>query len=191
MKYLFIFLITISVLSCSKEDECSSSSSTTDLDPCLSGFLFDKGSFWVYQDTNTFLLDSTYVENWNNEFESRKSGPGSCAHFFNRDLVNFSYYSTRRDSFSRTLYGSYINITASSGYDDRIYACNEIVPLDSIVLLNSTVYNVVKISTLDSLITLFYKSGVGVIRRVEYNPPIDTLTYDLIDYQVSLFQLPQ
>jgi len=101
MKKLFIIIVTFICLSCSKEkeneDDCTSSTITDNIDGCLSGYLFDNNSYWVYQDTATLQLDSNYVINWSHEWEAGKSGSGGCATLYNVEHVSINYNSTRRE----------------------------------------------------------------------------------------------
>ena len=186
MKYILIFFVIITCLSCSKDDDCGENTGSTDAIPtCLYNYIFNTGSYWVYKDTNTTLIDSTYVTSVDYNWSSGKSGSGSCGvHISTTETIDTEYNSNVRSTFRESIIVSSINTIYG-----QYFLCG-ITPKDSIVLSTGTYYNVLDINYLDS-VRLFYKEGVGVIRRVEYNPPVDTTTYDLINYQVSLFPVPQ
>lgn len=183
MKHLTIFLIVISFLSCKKEDCAENTSSTEAITSCLHNYIFDTGSYWIYKNTTTLSLDSTFITNVENEWTSSKNISGACGtHITTGQTINTSYNSSLRNSYNESIKGS----NTSTPYGE-LFLCNANT-VDSIVTTTDTYYNVLDISL--GSVRLFYKESIGVIRRVEYNPPIDTSTYDLINHQVNLFQLP-
>jgi len=181
-----ILLIIMTCLSCSKKEEevvskdCGSPDGT--IKQCLYNFFFDEGSYWVYQDTINVQYDSSYVDSWNMRLEAQLNGPG-CG--YEGQYIDINYISSYNGAYSEIMGDEHIN----SGDGRYRYWCGG-APLDSLVVSSTTYYNVLETFPPDYDGILYYKEGVGVVRKVYFNAPIDTVTLDLVNYHVNLFTNP-
>ena len=65
-KIIYFFLLTLTISSCSKDDNPESSCSNNDweniyISKSLKDFFFKEGSYWIYQNDSTLVLDSVAI----------------------------------------------------------------------------------------------------------------------------------
>jgi len=182
-----ILLCSLSLLtfSCSKEDEtdCNPGGTTHVLSTCLESYFFGNGSYWVYQDTSSLQIDSTYIVSWEHGWEYNKAGSG-CQPTTSVEEITFDYKSNLRGLYQEIMLLDYISENGT--FNSKQMACSN-ETLDSLVVNNVVYYNVIKGGTSSS--DLYYKKSIGIIRRVEYENNSST-TYDLINYNVNFFTTP-
>ncbi len=190
MKYLTLFIIIITTLSCSKDDEpCSGkmSGAQRPVFDCLNNLMFDTGSVWLYQDTGSSLQDQVSVLSW--ETYSNK-GQSLCGGFYEELKIN--YTSWLDGNYTETYNLNYIRWNAS-GYPK--YFCDAPNILDSLVVNGTTYFNVTEITDIDypyvtPNVQYYWVDSIGIIRKVLYNGPSNITTYDLQSYQVNMLAYP-
>jgi len=191
MKYLTIILVVITCLSCSKDDESQNVPQPCDterldkIDACLQNYFFEVGSQWVYQDTSNSQIDSVQVISWYNG-PWWVNGASNCPYQLERITIN--YNSSLNGLYADERMGNIISQKVNGNFRLR-YTCGS-TQINSILISNTTYTNVTEFFPYDYSGIIYYKEGVGVIRKVRFNPPIDTTTFDLISHQVTLFPNP-
>lgn len=192
MKRFSIIFIVLTLLSCSKEKDeendepCSQTDFYYELTSCLNGFMYETGSYWVYQDTSSLQLDSIIVTSWSNRV--RFLGGTVCGVAEQAEEIKLNYQSSLKGVYTLLLQGGEIILN-----NQILPVCYLASKIDSIDISGTLYYDVMEISNVNSTGVSFkgyYKEPIGFIRKIEYNSPIDTVTYDLIRYQVSLFSNP-
>lgn len=184
-------LAFFTLFSCAKDDEEVCPSKTPgygDVSVCLSGFLFDVGSYWIYEHTNTQEIDSTYVSVQSANTYNSHGGPGNRCGSSYTDYVSVLYKSSRREQMSNVMMWNEVNDTGPGTTGHNFFRCST-PPLDSMIVANVTYYNVIPAKTRDNG-DLYYKNKIGVIRMVEYDSLGTADTFDLVRHEVQLFDLP-
>ena len=168
-------LVSIVMFSCSKEDVVSFSK--LEMSTCLNPYLFNTGSYWIYQDTASLQIDTTYVVSWQKTiYNGLGVGPDGGDGY--REEITINYESTRRGSYSEFLQEDKIwdrNVT--------YFKCGSAVR-DKLVILSGTYFNVVEVNTDDNR-TFFYRESVGPIRIIDQEG-----VFDLVYHQVGFIQNP-
>ena len=144
----------------------------------------------MYQDTKTFQIDSTYLFDAVSQVFSHSGGGESCKEHV---WIYQGYESTLRGQYWEVVKGDRIG-EGWQFYEK--FTCNA-TKIDSLIVSNITYFDVIKLNLIKSetiselsywiRADLYYKEGIGVIRREIFNPPIDTNTFDLIRHDVTLF----
>lgn len=191
MKRFSIIFVVLTLLSCSKEKDeendepCSQTDFYYEIESCLNGFMYETGSYWVYQDTSSLQLDSIIVTSRSNK--ARFLGGTVCGVPEQAEEIMLTYQSSLKGIYTLLLQGGGIILN-----NQILPVCYLASKIDSIDISGTLYYDVVEISNLNSGGSFkgYYKEPIGFIRKIEYNSPIDTVTYDLIRYQVSLFSNP-
>lgn len=185
MRYMLIIILFATIFSsCSKEETeepCTPGDVYYELFPCLNSFMYEAGSYWIYQDTSSLQIDSIFASSWSNDVIY--IGGTVCGVPEQREEIWINYQSSVKGNYTAHLRGQIITTNSQT-----IAPCVS-TAVDSINIGGTLFYNVLEIST-GGTFKGYYKEPMGFIRKIEYNPPIDTTTYDLINHQVTLFPNP-
>lgn len=208
MKQLFFILIALSIVlsSCKEEEEYGGIDNVSRISENLYPLLFDTVSNWKYKNTENGIVDSlVLIANKIDTTAKRNIGKG----YTNSDQVYLLTYSSE-------IFGEYteqyIGYVIKSGFDLSRYNYHNYVYLssfkvgdarsnatiaaiyDSLIVLNKTYYNVVKMDiSKDTFIhkdmNLYYVDSIGVIKKEikEENNIIET--WELMEYQVTLYEI--
>ncbi len=191
MKTLLSFFLVFFIIftSCSKDDNpCSGKMSGAQMPvfDCLSKFMFDTGSVWLYQDTISSAQDQVSVTSW----DTITFSGGQCGGY--SAYLNIRYSSWIHGNYTEEYHLDDIR-GEDSGYP--LYFCTAPDILDSLVVSGTTYYQVTEITDIDyPYITpntqLYWADSIGIIRKVYYNGPSNITTYDLQSYQVNILAYP-
>jgi hypothetical protein len=188
--YILILLIGFQS-SCKKQEPCDADYYLYEIEPCLYTFMFDTGSYWIYNNSLNGSLDSVYIEKCEFIIKSYKSGPGCGQSIGTFEFVNSDFISTLNGSFTTSMYKNKIDPEQLSPYQNRLFDCDQMELVDSLELPNNTFYNILKMETINPSAELFYKEDVGLIRKILFDSIQDSIVFDLIEYQTVSFVLPQ
>lgn len=192
MKNYLLLLALFCCFSCTREEEgidCPTREPLSTVEDCLKPFLFETGSYWVYQDSQTLEEDSTYVTGHDLkvefDFNQRDPCPGQVKY------IGITFESTRRET-----YRSYLHNSTMTDWKEFPFSSNARVLLEcsgspvSSLEVNNVLYNTVfQSDTIDS-INYYMVGGLGIIRIEDFSDTTDTAVYDLIRHEVQLFEAP-
>lgn len=227
MRQIFLILIVLLCLgfiSCKKDYELSSkngfssddshSHDTFLLNPDCYPYLFDVGSYWIYQNndsvsgsdtnvTNTNRIDSVVVKNITKYFRTENGGGGFGSAPFKNSYEQYSitYYS----SYLNAEYTEHLKNVSIAKYGGWMYedvllciSCpegNAKIIFDTLVIENNPYYNVSKNKVSENqYITgnyyLYYTPNIGLVKKEILENDLVIRTWNLKSYNVSLLPNP-
>jgi hypothetical protein len=187
-KVVLIFLFCLILFSCKKKEEASTYTIGYLL-PELRPYMFNVGSYWVYENDSSFVLDSITVSSIRHDFiYSTPSGPGmgspGKSEFYRMNLNDFMTFDNytdfiwygiiARNGNESPTFGQPILIPSDNiGYHD----CGTYVwdTINSINILGNTFSKVreMKVVSSEQLINafsydtyLFYSDSIGLIKKI-------------------------
>ena len=164
-------------------------------------FLFDTGSYWIYNKSNTSITDSTVVKSiTKNTFIVGPMGPGQG------DQGDEEYYNILYMSFpannvydeqllgyviSRGLYSGGFVLLSDKKIGDKSLNAEILDVLDSLTIENKTYKTVVKMKVnqdeyIDQNYQLYYVDSIGVIKKEIMNNGTVTETWNLLRFRTKL-----
>ena len=187
-KITTLIFISILIYSCSKETrdsiECDYMEDRP-IDTCMNSLKFNVGSFWVYKDTASLQIDSTYISSINHEWKSYPYSPDCPNDDFLVEEFSISYKSNLRGNLNELIADASIydpnRYIAKVGMYKKYY-CYTATLMDSIIVNNTTYYDINIYNGSD--VTYYYKEGIGLIRWVKNNT---SQTFDLVNYYAVVY----
>jgi hypothetical protein len=202
LKVFIILILSISFLGCRKEVG-KKIINTNRISKSLYPFVFDKGSYWIYKETNSGILDNLVVQTITRDsFAVLPTSPGQGIQWY-EEFYNIKYSSSLTGSYdeqllgyiiSRGLYqGGYVFLS-SKKIGDKSMNAELIDILDTLTIENKTYKGVVKMKILeDQYLTgnynLYYVDSVGVIRKERTENEKITESWNLIEFKTDLFEV--
>jgi len=200
LKIFSVLILFLSVLGCRKEEEKTINKYR--ISKSLYPFLFDKGSYWVYKNTNSGILENLAVQSITKDiFAVLPNHPGQGIQSYN-EYYTTKYSSSLTDSYeeqflgyviSRGFYhGGFVFLSSKTIGDKSLNA--EITDLlDTLTIENRTFKQVVKMKIIgDQYISddfnLYYADSVGVIKKEKTKNGTIIETWNLIEFKTVLFQ---
>ena len=205
-----IYLIFFLCIACEKEDVKSTITyESSGIGSCMTDYFYDTGSMWIYRNVNTLDTHSINVSGWEKLIQTQKSkiGPGPSGSFVHieHEIIKTEYSSSLGENYNEYLMADFINSNGHYWYSE-IFFCtpgvdssdiilspynsnHSISFLDSIQVNETNYYNVIK-SRYTGEFIYHIKPGIGIIRKQIFTGP-EQGTYELIDYDVSFFELPE
>jgi hypothetical protein len=153
--------------------------------------MFDNGSYWVYDNSTNGIVDSVYVVNCDFEIRSYKSGSGCSGSLGAFEFVNTEFQSTLFGPSTTSMYNDMIAPEKLALYEYRLFDCDQMVIVDTLHLASQTFSNVQMIETINPSAKLYYKKDIGILRKIVFDTIHDSTVFDLIDYNVIQFTIPE
>lgn len=163
------------LINCSKEEYIEPIATDEDfiyLDSCIHSYLFNPGSYWIYEDSLTFYRDSLYL----------KSVKDSTAGYGTVEVVKQEYFHSQEGNFEYQLFRNRIS---KNSIGNLVYKCDETEHIDTLTSPFITFYNVKRYYSSYYNQNIYYKEGVGIVRAEKFNPPIDTGVTYLVSYNLA------
>jgi hypothetical protein len=201
-KVIFILMLPILFLGCRKEDE-KKVINTNKISKNLYPFLFDKGSYWIYKQINTGILDHLEVQTITRDsFGILPSFPGQGLQGY-EEFYTINYSSTLAGSYNEQLLGYVISkglyhggfvFLSSKKIGDKSMNAELTDVIDSLTIENRTYKEVIrmKISEDQYFIgnyILYYADSVGLIRKEKIVNEAITESWNLIEFKTNLLRV--
>lgn len=203
---LFVFLIIVGLLinSCHKNRE---DDPITPIDGSMREMMFNKGSYWIYLDSSTGILDSTYIESTllKNQFKG-SSHDHATFQMFTMNYRNFLEKETSKVDivtnqmvydFTQLDFSRLIWRPLAISSDLTYYHFRPKGKLDSINVLGEKYKDVFVVEN-DSLLDIktgtfkriYLKNNIGIVKQEWFRNNQLIKTKNLLRFNVELFKLP-
>ena len=186
---------------CKKKEDAPKENHCYEVSKKLESYFFDIGSYWIYKNTKTEQIDSTYVLNWvKNKIIIGPGGPGEGSSG-EQEFFELTFGSSMTPQFKeqlvfdfiskQTYYGGLLYVASRAVGDERNNA--KILDIHDSLLIGNKMYTevvemkIVKDNYVPIEMNLFYKDSIGLLKKVLFEQN-DTTTYELINHNVSFFQ---
>jgi hypothetical protein len=167
----------------------------------LHPFLFDTGSYWIYNKSNTSITDSTVVKSiTKNTFIVGPMGPGQGdqgdEEYYNIQYMSFPANNVYNEQLlgyviSRGLFSGGFVLLSSKKIGDKSQNAEILDVLDSLTIENKTYFTVVKMKVsqdeyVDQNYLLYYVDSIGVIKKEIMDNGTVTETWNLLRFMTKL-----
>lgn len=202
LRVIILFVLMISFLGCRKEEE-TKISNTSRISKSLYPFVFDKGSYWIYKEANSSILDSLEVQTISRDsFAAPPTHPGQGVQWY-EEFYTVKYHSSLTGKFEEQLFGNVISrglyhggvvFLASKKVGDKTMNAEVIDVLDTLTIEKRTYKQVVKMKILEDLylagnFNLYFADSVGLIKKERTVNDEITETWNLIEFKTDLFRV--
>jgi len=197
MKYLFLFLTVILLVTGCKKEE-TEHRWTSNIDPRMRSFIFQHGSYWIFKNDSLNKTDCTYVSDVFHGYHDIGYGQNRVISYefyeidFVHDITQNSYgkYRTRIEGpcMFRNWKAFYPRTTGDVLYIvDTTYIywlCPGFYQIDSLTINNEIFYDVQRCQI--NNITFYTALNVGLVREVITDSNNHSVVWNLLRYRTIL-----
>ena len=201
MKNYCVFFLVVSIfISCSEENE-SGGITYYKINESLFPFLFDQGSYWIYQNTNdNSIIDSVVLISLLEEEETQMIGKG----YLSKDQVfHLTYQSSKNGTFSEYLIGyviakesvnaGFIYLSSRKiGDSSRNASIKNIhgeLQINGMAFKDVVEMDIEKAEYISDEMNLFYADSVGLVKKQIKNGNNITEDWELLRYEVHFYEV--
>jgi hypothetical protein len=198
LELLYFLLIPVFIISCNNKDE-EEPILHYKICECMYPYIFDAGSYWVYESANTNILDSIVVGSLSEEtYYIPHTTPGQGSNGI-IDYVLINYFSSAEGIYSENVFadeisrgfleGGFVFLSSDPGQGVQNAIVEGIV--DSLLIENE-VYRNVRVMKIfkDHYISedckFYYVDSVGVVRKEILTGDSVSFTWNLLRFSTTL-----
>ena len=198
-----LIVLVVSSFACTKqEDPPSNPPVRVPISATLQNLIFEEGSFWIYKRLTDSSIDSVEVIGTGLQWLYISGGPGSGVQTILQEL-SMTYYSTKFNYY--TEYAAYhilsegkmsggIKFIGGTNVGDSLLNTSLTEIHDTLIINGEAYTNVIEMHVgkdeyIDDDMNLYYADSIGVIRKEIKDSTSVVETWDLIRYNVTVYDL--
>ena len=202
---LILIFLCLSLVACEKEAISPGGGGGHDhflVDESLYPLLFDKGSYWIYENKENNVVDTVEI----GRIEMDTIGPFNTGHGYSNSYQSFDLvcYSKLMGVFFITYFWDVISISSHEGPylylsgDEigRSWRNARIAAIHDSLIINGLVYNkvvemdIMRDYQIENDMNLYYVDSIGLIKKEIKEDSTIIETWELIEHSVKYFDVP-
>jgi hypothetical protein len=199
-KLTIIILLILTVISCKEELETNNNLGR--ISQSLYPFLFDNGSYWIYRDSATNIVDSIILTSISRDTLNIPPSVPHQSSTNSEEFFGLNYYSILSGSYQEQLIGYVISkgyykggflLLSSKRPRDKSENAEIVNVFDTLTIAGNLFKEVVKMKiTKDEYVNanynLYYVDSIGVIRKEIINNDSQIQVWNLLRYKTVMYK---